>query len=74
MFAFLMWFVLVFFNVNGVQTAEQEKALREQERNAGASSGVTTPGEVQLGNVAATNGRYSPIFLHKCQKNHTFLL
>ncbi|PON46235.1 UBX domain-containing protein [Trema orientale] len=40
-----------------LKTAEQEEALREQERNPGASSGITKPGEVELGNIAATNGR-----------------
>lgn len=67
-------YILVLFNVNGVQTAEEEKALREQERNVGASSGVTKPGEVELDNVAATNGRYSPVLLHECQKINLFFL
>ncbi|XP_062074210.1 plant UBX domain-containing protein 8 [Humulus lupulus] len=41
-----------------LKTAEQEKALRELERNSGGSSGVIKPEEVvELGNVAATNGR-----------------
>lgn len=47
--------------MNEFQTAEQEKALREQERNLGESSGAggaSKPIDGELDNVAATNGRY----------------
>ncbi|GMN32304.1 hypothetical protein TIFTF001_003600 [Ficus carica] len=43
-----------------LKTAEQEKALREQERNLGESSGAggaSKPIDGELDNVAATNGR-----------------
>lgn len=55
-------YMLILINVNEFQTAEQEKALREQERNIGESSrGASNLVEVELGNLAATNGRYIPV-------------
>lgn len=55
----LLWLYWVLNNVNEFQTAEQEKALREQERGLGESSGgASKPVEVELDNLAATNGRY----------------
>lgn len=55
----LYCYMLILMNVIGSQTAEQEKALREQEQNIGESSsrGASKVAEVELGNLAATNGR-----------------
>lgn len=68
----LYCYMLILMNVIEFQTAEQEKALREQEHNIGESSqGASNVAEVELGNLAPTNGRcMSSITLEIARKSY----